>query len=139
MARTDKYRAVQKETDYYSDFSTNLTPHPDTKAVVRITNEEAIKRSIRNLILTDQFERPFQPSIKSDVKRALFELFSPQTTEALKSAIRETVENHEPRAKLIDVEVLPYEAQNTYAVNIIFYTINNPSPIKFTITLHRVR
>lgn len=139
MAIADKYRAAKPKTEFYSDFTTNLTPHPDTKDLVRMTNEEAIKRSIRNLILTDEYERPFQPSIKSNVKRTLFENVSPQSAEALKSAIIETIENHEPRVNLIDVEVMANEDRYNYAVNITFYTINNPTPITYNITLFRVR
>jgi phage baseplate assembly protein W len=139
MAISDKYRAAKPKTEFYSDFSTNLTPHPDTKDLVRMTNEEAIKRSIRNLVLTDEYERPFQPSIKSNVKRSLFENISPQAAEALRSSIRETVENHEPRANLIDVEVIANEDLNNYSCNITFYTINNPTPVLMSITLFRVR
>ena len=64
----DKFTTKLKKEDLYSDFYTNLNAHPDTKQLVVNRNEDAIIRSIRNLILTDKYERPFQPDVGSRVK-----------------------------------------------------------------------
>jgi phage baseplate assembly protein W len=139
MSRIDKYTSGTKKTELYSDFFNNLTPHPDSKQLVRKTNEDAVKQAIRNLIQTNDYERPFQPTIRSNVRKILFELISPQTTEMLKTYVTEVIENHEPRAKLINVIVTPDEFQQAYFITILFYVINTPDPIELTVTLYRVR
>lgn len=139
MADINKYKLVKGNSDLYSDFPTNLTPHPDTRELVRITNEAAIIRSIKNLVLTNQYERPFNPDIKSNIRKLLFEIVTPTNADLLRTYIEETIRNFEKRCQLIEVQVVPNEDLNRYIVNIMFYTINNPSPLSFTITLKRVR
>lgn len=139
MDRVDKYTSVPKKTEIYSDFFTDLNVHPDTKQLVRKVNEEAVKTSIRNLLQTNAYERLFQPDIKSNIRKILFELISPQTTELLKTYITDVIENHEPRCKLINVFVEPNDIQQSYTITILFYVINKGTPVQLTVTLYRVR
>ncbi len=139
LQRSDKYIEVNKKTDIYSDFFCDLTAHPNTKDVVRNTNEAAVKRAIRNLFLTDMYERIFNPTLGSNIRKLLFEPMSNITASLLKTACEETIINHERRAKLIDVEIIPNEANQSYKVNIYFYVINKQEPTATSITLYRVR
>jgi phage baseplate assembly protein W len=135
----DRFTLKKDPNVLYSDFLANLNPHPDNKQLVLNKNEDAIVRSIRNLLLTDKFERPFQPTIGSKLKSFLFENISPQVTKALENDIRQTIEDHEPRARLLNIVISPIEEKNLYVVTITFYTINVEAPTTFNIVLERVR
>lgn len=139
MSRIDKYTSVPKKTEIYSDFFTNLIPHPDTKQLVRKVNEDAVKQSIRNLLQTNEYERLFQPDIKSNIRKVLFENISPQTTDLLQTYVTEVIENHEPRCKLINVFVEPNDFQQSYTITVLFYVINKSNPVQLAVTLYRVR
>jgi phage baseplate assembly protein W len=135
----DRFTLRRDNRIVYSDFLTSLAPHPDTKQIVLNRNEEAIIRSIRNIILTDRFERTFQPDFGCRLKSFLFENMTPQTALAIKTEIEQTIIEHEPRARVIDVVVAPIEERNMYVVTIVFYTVNIEEPITFKIVLERVR
>jgi len=135
----ERYTAKVKKTELYSDFYTNLSAHPDSKQLVVNKNEDSIIRSIRNLIFTDKYERPFQPSLGSRVKNSLFEDISSQTAKALEEEIRSTIISHEPRARLLDVVITPVEEQHMYVISIVFYTVNVETPTTFRVILERVR
>lgn len=139
MPKKDSYGKIDRQSELYSDFLTDLNPHPEMKDVVRFTNENAVKRSIRNLILTNRYERPFQPRIGSDINKILFEPMNSITAGVLKQYIKETIDNYEPRCKLIDVMVMGYEERNVYVVTIIFATINKEEPTTLQLSLYRVR
>jgi phage baseplate assembly protein W len=139
VSRTDRITETGREKDRYSDFLPDLTPHPNTKDVVALKNIESVKRSVRNLILTDKFERLMAPDLGSDIKRILFEPFGGPVANLLKQYIIETIGNFEPRAKVIKVDVTPNELNQSYTVDIYFYVINIPDPISLTVTLYRVR
>jgi phage baseplate assembly protein W len=135
----DRFTLRRVDNTLYRDFLTNLNPHPDSKQLVTNDNEDAVVRSIKNLILTDKFERPFQPNIGCRIKSFLFENISPQVTTAIRTEIETTINDHEPRAKLLEVIVAPIEERNMYVITIVFYTINIEEPITFKVVLERVR
>jgi phage baseplate assembly protein W len=135
----DRFTLRRVDNTLYRDFLTNLNPHPDSKQLVTNDNEDAVVRSIKNLILTDKFERPFQPTIGCRIKSFLFENISPQVTSAIKTEIESTINDHEPRAKLLEVVVTPIEERNMYVITVVFYTINIEEPITFKVVLERVR
>lgn len=139
MSRIDKYTSKGKKSEIYSDFFNDLTPHPDTKQLVRKTNEDSVKQAIRNLLLTNQYDRLFQPDIFSNIKKVLFEHISPQTTELLKTYITDVITNYEPRASIIEVFVKPSEHQQAYFITIVFFVLNNPTPVNLQVSLYRVR
>ena len=138
-SKQDKFDIANKKNELYSDFLNNLNPHPVSGAVMRVVNENAVTRSIKNLILTNRAERLYQPSIGSNVRKMLFEPMSDSTATSLSSLIRETIDTHEPRAKVINVTVTPNLEKNMYGVDIVYMIINRQEPVSVNITLTRVR
>ena len=123
----------------YSDIPTNFDIHPIKKDLVLISDDTAIKRSIRNLILTDPFERFFNPLLGSRIKRSLFENISSDTEFSIRQSITETINNYEPRANLIAVNVKALPDQNAYSATIVFSINNNVNPLTLNLILKRVR
>jgi phage baseplate assembly protein W len=123
----------------YSDFSSDMELHPIKKDVLRHTNENSIKRAIKNLLLTNRGERFFQPNLGSDIRSLLFEPFTPATEFAIQKLITSTIENYEPRAKLLNVHTSPDPDLNTLYVAITFSVINSQEPITLQLTLDRIR
>jgi phage baseplate assembly protein W len=131
---------VDKPTkQIYSDFLMDLNPHPIVKDIVKYTNENAVSKSIRNLMLTDRGERLYQPDIGSDINRMLFEPMSDGISELLSTYITNTINVYEPRAKVLNTEVVPDFDNNLYSVYITFMVINKQEPITVNISLRRVR
>ena len=137
--RADRFTQLQKIPDLFSDFLTDLTPHPITKDLTRLRNDAAIKQSIKNLVLTNYNERPFQPNIGSNVNRSMFEPNDSFLREELESSIRRTIEFNEPRAVVLGVEVIPQSDESSIVINIVFSIINSMQPQSLDIILRRVR
>jgi len=129
----------KRSTRIFSDLNLNFTKNPATKDVARLTDVEAVKRSVRNLVLTNRFERPFHPEIGSSVRELLFENISPLTAVLLKDRIAEVINNFEPRAGLVDVNVNDRPDRNEYVVSVSFYVLNSPEPTDITVYLQRLR
>lgn len=138
--RLNKITNSSKQQEvFYSDFFTNFNNHPNTGYLVRLTNEESIKRALRNLLLTNRTERRFQPQFGGDLHKLLFEDISPITSNLIQKSIEDTISRFEPRIKLINVTVIPNEQRNSYEVGIIFQPINISTQSAMTVTLYRVR
>lgn len=136
----DRYSAQRpKQSSLYSDFFTNFNSHPDSKQLMTLKDESSVIRSIKNLIYTNKYERLFQPTVGSNIRNFLFENSTPQTAMSLKKDISSTIENYEPRAKLINVEVVEYPDNNAYIVTIVFYIANIVDPITIQLPLVKVR
>ena len=123
----------------FSDFKLNMTAHPVSQDLTRNTNLDAIKQSVKNIILTQHYERPFRPLLGSNVTHYLFENFDPITAENIKEAITEAIENHEPRAELLDVRVHAKPDENGFTVYIIFRGVGQTDPVQLDIFLEQVR
>lgn len=123
----------------YSDFSTTFLEHPVRRELAVITNENAIKQSIRNLVQTDFYERPFEPTKGCGIRGLLFEPISPQTAGAIEDAVRTAIENWEPRARIRSVKAEARPDQNYYSVLIVFTLINSDQPVTVPVLLYRVR
>jgi phage baseplate assembly protein W len=123
----------------YSDFDMNFIPHPVRKDVVRVSDAEAVKRSILNLLLTAHYERPFRPDLGGRVRELLFEPFTEFTAELLQIAILEVIGNYEPRAEVTDLAVEPYPDENGFRVKLAFYMQNVAEPVIIDTVLERVR
>ena len=123
----------------FSDFNTSLITHPVKKDLALKTDVKAVVQSLKNLLLTDKGERLFQPNIGSNIRQLLFENFTPQTTTLLKQFIAETIDNHEPRANLLDVTVSPDPDNNSLMVSLIVEVINNQDPVTLNLVLERIR
>jgi len=123
----------------WMDLDLDFKAHPVTKDIVMKTDVECVKRSIRNLILTNRYERPFQPDIDGGVTRHLFELSTPHTKHNVESAIVNCILNFEPRAEIIDVYVSGDLDRNGFDVTIIFRVVNTPDPVTIEFFLERLR
>ena len=123
----------------YSDLDLDFLKHPTTKDVVRKTGEDAIKRSIRNLILTNRYDRPFRSDIGSDVQNLLFENISPLTAIYLQDAIKFLIRAQEPRVSLQNVEVTADIDKTGFNVRLDYVILNREQPVTTTIFLERIR
>jgi phage baseplate assembly protein W len=139
MARTDKFTSESKKLTYFSDFMTNMDFHPLTGDIARVTNEDAVKQSIKQLVLTGLTERPYEPMTGSKLASLLFDPMDSQTTNLIKSTIETTLENNEPRASPLRVVVQADEANNLYRVSVIFSIINSSNDVVLNLILKRVR
>lgn len=126
-------------TKRYSDLDFTFTLNPVSKDIVLGYDDQAVIRSVRNLLLTNHYEVPFNPSIGSNVRRLLFEPVTPLTASILKREIEDTINNYEPRVSLTStlVECLPDE--NFYRVTITFYIVNRTEPLTVNFVLERLR
>ena len=105
-----------------------------------LTNIKSVKRSIRNLILTNHFEKPFHPEIGSGVRDMLFENMTPVTAHILARKVEDVILNFEPRARLVGVRAEPILDRNTYEVTIEFYVVNQPTElVDLSVMLERLR
>lgn len=129
---------INRKPDY-SDLNLDFMAHPTTGDVMRLTGEEAIKRSVRNLVLTNFYDRPFRSYIGSNASKLLFENADALTANFLKDAIREVVGNYEPRVSIRDVTVFVDNDNNGYVATIVFSVINRIDPLTTVIFLERIR
>ena len=113
----------------YADLSFDFTANPVTGDVNTVTDVIAVKRSVRNLLLTNHYDRPFHPEIGSNVPHLLFENLNPVTGNQLSRTIEEMIGNFEPRARVENVECIPMSDQNKYSVKIYFYVENLPAEL----------
>jgi phage baseplate assembly protein W len=124
----------------YTDLDLFFGKKSSNSDVQEITDVKAVKRSIRNLVLLNHYEKPFHPEIASGVRDMLFELMTPVTATILARKIEDVINNFEPRARLISVNALPNLDRNEYEVSIEFYVVNQPTElVDLTIMLERVR
>jgi phage baseplate assembly protein W len=137
--RADRFTQLQKVPDLFSDFLTDLTPHPITKDVMRVRNDLSVKQSIKNLILTNYTERPFQPTIGCNIYGSLFEPNDRFFFDNIESSIRNTILYNEPRATILDVQVQASQEEHSVRVSIVFALINSVEPQSLDIILRRVR
>jgi len=122
----------------FSDFNTSFAVHPVKKDLSLKSDENAVKQAVRNLILTNRGERLMQPDIGSKIRSMLFENFTPQTAQLIKQLITETIDNHEPRATILDVTVSPDEDNNTMMVGVKFAIINIDEPQRLNLQIERI-
>jgi phage baseplate assembly protein W len=123
----------------YSDIDFTFTKKPVTADVALSYDSQAVIRSIRNLLSTKHYERPFNPDLGANIDSLLFEPVSPLTSTALESEIRTTIANYEPRASLESVIINPQPDENAYTVSISFYIQNATLPTTVTLLLERNR
>ena len=129
----------KKSTRTYIDLDLDFTRHPVTNDVVKITDVEAVKRSVKNLINTQFYERPFHPELGCGVRDMLFENYTPMTGIFMRRKIEEVLRNYEPRANLSSIQVNEQMDRNAIDVIVNFYVLNLPNPVSVTTTLQRIR
>ena len=131
---------ITRNVRQYTDLDLFFGKKSSNSDVQEITGVKAVKRSIRNLVLLNHYEKPFHPEIASGVRDMLFELMTPVTAQILARKIEDVIQNFEPRARLISVTALPNLDRNEYEVSIEFYVVNQPTElVDLTIMLERVR
>lgn len=128
-----------KSQRIFKDLDLKFTKHPIRKDVNTHVNEYAIINSIKNLVLTNHYERPFQPEIGSNVRRLLFENVDAVIAARIEREITEVIGNFEPRAQVSKVIAVPSPDDNTYKITLEFYIINSPNPITINFFLERIR
>jgi phage baseplate assembly protein W len=130
---------VNLTNNLFSDFDFNFTQLPGTLDVAKKNNAEAIKQSIRNIILTNNFERPFDPNFGSQVSQLLFNNWTPLSKISLQRVIEDAIRNYEPRVILDEVIVNDRSQNNAIDITINFTIRNVNSPATMTITLEKIR
>ena len=133
-----------KTTFLYKDISLYFTKNPVTGDVTEVTDVQDIKRSVRNLVLTNRFDHPFHPEIASRVRESLFEMFTPITINVLRNAITEVLTLYEPRVTVTNIVVADpeysYMDQNTLPIKIFFTIQNAPETLEeVNVVLERIR
>lgn len=123
----------------YTDLDLDFFANPTTGDVVKKVGEEAIKRSVRNLIFTNFYERPFQSYIGSSVRQLLFENVTPMTISFIETAIRDVINNFEPRVRLLKVIVSADIDRNGFSAELHYVIKNREEPIITSIFLERIR
>ena len=131
---------ISRNVRQYKDLDLFFGKTQGSDDISKITDIEAVKRSVRNLVLTNFYEKPFHPEIGSGVRDILFENMTPVTSVVLAKKIEDVIENFEPRARLIGVRALPNLDRNEYEVTIEFFVVNTPTElVDMTIFLEVLR
>jgi phage baseplate assembly protein W len=123
----------------FKDLDLNFNIHPVKKDLVKSIGERAVINSIKNLVSTNHYEKPFNPSFGSNLRRLLFENADRFTASLIEREITEVIENFEPRARVSSVIVSPTEDLNAFNVQLEFYIVNQTDPITITFFLERIR
>ena len=130
---------INRKTRQFSDLNLLFTTNPSTADITKRYDEEAIKASVRNLITTKNFERPFHPEIGCQITSLLFENITPVTYQVMKKTIYDVIEKFEPRVTVLNVILEETPDNNSVDASIIFRINNNERPITLKTTLQRVR
>ena len=128
-----------KSVRTFKDLNLDFTRNTVTNDVQKIEDVEAIKRSVRNLVNTNFYERPFHPELGCGARQLLFEPFTPVTSIFLRRKIEEVITNYEPRARLDQVIVTESPDRNAIEVRVVFYCMNIANPVTVLTTLQRIR
>jgi phage baseplate assembly protein W len=123
----------------FRDLDLNFAIHPITKDVNIYKAEYAVINSVKNLILTNHFEKPFQPEVGSNIRRLLFENVDSIMAAQIEREIEETITNFEPRVQISSVVAIHAPDENGYKIRLEFFVINNPDPITINFFLERIR
>ena len=130
---------VALSTRTFRDLDLNFTRHPATNDVATRIGDQAIIRSLRNLVNMANYDKPFHPEVGGVVRQLLFENVNAMTAQNIKTAVKDVINNFEPRVSLIDVVVQAQEDMNRYDVSISFYIVNQATPTTINVFLERVR
>ena len=131
---------ISRNVRQYSDLDLFFGKRVVGSDVNKVTDIQAVKRSLRNLINLDAFEKPFHPEISGGIREMLFENMTPMVAAVLARKIQDVIENFEPRARLVSVRALPDFDRNIYNVSIEFYVVNAPTElVDLSVMLERLR
>lgn len=130
---------MARNTRQFSDLNLLFSSNPVTADVTKKINEEAIKASVRNLVQTKNYERPFHPEIGCQIYSMLFENLTPQTLSIIEQTVFDVINKFEPRVVVLSVEAEQLQDENSLNVDVTFRIINSEQPIRITATVQRVR
>ena len=141
MSRYDATQSneSQRSSRIYKDLNLDFQKNTATGDIQKLTDVESVKRSVRNLINTNHYEKPFHPEIGSNLRAMLFENITPQMTHALSKQIDLLIKNFEPRARLVQINVQPFIERNGYRASISFFVVNTPERVEMESFLERLR
>ena len=123
----------------FKDLDLDFGLNSVTKDVNKLTDAESIKRSVRNLINTNNYERPFRPEIGSGIRGLLFEPMTELTSHFLQLKIAEILNEYEPRISLSDIIINSQEDKNAYSLSIHFVIVGSQEPVVVDTFLERLR
>lgn len=130
---------MAKNTRLFSDIDLSFERHPVSKDIFAKYDDNAIKNSLKNLILTKHYERPFHSEIGSNVNALLFENASPAVTAITRQTIIDVIDNFEPRVEILNIDVEFVFDRNELLIRIVFKIRNTTRPITVEFTLDRTR
>ena len=141
MSRYDATQSNEstRSSKIFKDLNLDFQQNTATKDIQKITDVESVKRSVRNLINTNHYEKPFHPEIGSNLRAMLFELMSPQMNHLISKQIENLINNYEPRCNLVEVFAQPMFDRNGYSVQISFMVNNHQEPVIVESFLERLR
>ena len=123
----------------YSDIDLNFLAHPNTGDVSKKYDVDAVKQALKTLVLTNFYERPFQPKLGSPVYGMLFENIDVPSANSLKLRLELLISQYEPRVRAQEVTVVPLYDENSFRVSIYFYVVGVRDPVTFSTILKRTR
>jgi len=136
--RSTKITSRSRQKEYYSDFAMNFGLNPITGSLTRLINEESVKQSIKNIVMTQQGER-FYSMLGSTLPRSLFDPMDTIMLGSIHSSINEAIKNYEPRAINVQINIRVSQDQSTYIVDISFGLINIPTIVHTVSIVNRIR
>lgn len=139
MAYADKFTVTSLKTERYSDFYTNLDKNFGSGDVAKLTNEDSIISSLKNIIFTNKGERPFFPEFGCNLRGLLFENFSEFTAKSIQSEIETAIQNFEPRVRTLNTTVVDNSDRNAVSLYLYFTTINSSETVSVNFLLSRIR
>ena len=132
--------STDRDVRQYTDLDLFFGRKTSDSDISKVTDIQAVKRSIRNLVQLNVYDKPFHPEISSGIRGMLFELMSPVTAATLTKQIENVIANYEPRALVRTIRSIPNVDNNAYDVQIEFYVINAPTElVELTVMLERLR
>ena len=135
QVKNDIIRNVRQYTDLDLFFGRKTNDD-----VNKVTDIQAVKRSIRNLVLLNVYEKPFHPEISGGVREMLFENMTPVTAQIIARKVEDVIKNFEPRARLVGVRATPDLDRNAYEITVEFYVVNAPTElVDLSVMLERLR
>jgi phage baseplate assembly protein W len=129
----------KRSSRIYKDLNLDFQQNTATKDIQKMLDVESVKRSVRNLINLNHYEKPFHPEIGSNLKALLFENITPQISHFIGKQIELLIKNYESRCRLVQVKNMPNLDRNGYSVSISFYVVNSPNPVVVESFLERLR
>ena len=130
---------TKKSVKIYKDLNLDFQQNTATKDIQKIEDVESVKRSVRNLVSLNYYEKPFHPEIGSNLRALLFENITPQISHFIGKQIELLIKNYEPRCRLVQVANMPNLDRNGYSVSISFYVVNHSEPVQVESFLERLR